>query len=358
MIFRPVAAAGQEAPAAFQSSSSIMNASPSPKKSMSKFRKSISAAKPSPSSRESLPSSNKRLKFEDPVEYPTNIAIPSKATIQALYNRAVQDPESHQSQLDEYGSGLLSLENVFIPAVIAQEVEALKRVQSKAQRDARHQVKSLEKCRRALYECGERAITATCEARLVRQEEEKKQKAIREEEKRKAKEQRHIEKEAVRKIRQEERAVAQAEEKERRKRELKKKLPQNVELWREVALFQSELTQLEKEERMWKETEANLKNRERELSVREQEEGRDEDETEGALENKKHDLEVQAEHAVEDITLSSLRIQQALRLVSSLVTQSNATQQELFENYRKEHQFHGYPGVKNPKALIRALATD
>lgn len=331
---------------------------------MSKFRKIHSPAK-SPSlsdnndsSRKSLPSSsNKRLKFEATVEYPTQVAIPSKATIKALYRRAVQDSDSHQTFLDEQGSGLLSLEEVFIPSIIAEEVEALKRVQSKAQRDTPHHVKSLEMCRRALYETGERAIVQTRQARLVRQEQEAKQNAIREEEKRQAKEQRRLEKEAARKIRREQRAVQKVEEKERRKRELKKKLAQNVELWREVALFQSELTQLEKEERMWKETEANLKNRERELGVREQEQEHKDDEEVEQSENKKDALEVQVEHAVEDITLSSLRIQQALRLVSGLVTQSNATQKELYENYRCV-MFRGYRGVNNPKALIRALATD
>jgi len=180
----------------------------------------------------------------------------------------------------------LSLEEVFLPAVIAQEVEALKHVQAKAQRDAPRHVKSLEMCRRALYESGAYAIEKTREARLIRQEQEAKQIALREEEKRQVKEQRRMEKEAARKIRREERAVAKAAEKERRKRELKKKLPQNVELWREVALFVSELTKLEKEERMWKETEANLKNRERELSVREQEQVHEEEWEQGLLQGK------------------------------------------------------------------------
>jgi len=361
MKFRRVNAAGQSSPAAFQSSSTKVNASPLPRKSLSKFRKSFSPAKTqsdNEDSRKSLPSSsNKRLKFEAAVEYPTEVPIPSKAIIKALYQCAVKDPDSHQNQLDEKDSGLLSLEEVFLPAVIAEEVEALKRVQAKAQRDTPHHVKSLEMCRRALYESGAYAIEKTREARLIRQEQEAKQIALREEEKRQVKEQRRMEKEAARKIRREERAVAKAAEKERRKRELKKKLPQNVELWREVALFVSELTKLEKEERMWKETEANLKNRERELSVREQEQVHEE-ETEEPMENTKHDLEVRVEHAVEDITLSSLRIQQALRLVSGLVSQSNATQKELYDTYTKDHQFHGYRGVNNPKALIRALATD
>ena len=358
MRFRRIDTEGQSSPGSLQSSSSKVNTSSSPPKTTSKFRPVKSPERTHEDRRTSIPSSsNKRLKFEPTVQYPSSeVVIPSKATIKALYQCAVEDPNSHQSQLDEQGSGLLSLEDVFLPASIAQEVEALKRVQSKAQRDTPHHVKDLETCRRALYESGERAIVKAREARMVRQEDEAKQNAIRQEEKRQAKEQRRVEKEAARQLRREERADARAAEKERRKRECKKKLPMNVELWGEVALLMTELTKLEKEERVWKETEANLKNRERELSVREQEYVSEEEPE--PRENKKDDLEVQVEHAMEDITLSSLRIQQALRLVSGLVIQSNATQKVLYETYTKDHQFHGYRGVNNPKALIRALAME
>ena len=304
-------------------------------------------------------SSNKRTKYEIPLEYPTDIAIPSKTLIKSLYNNAVEDVKSHQNWLNEHNSGLLSLEEILIPAVIFTHVEAVKRVQAKAQRNASQNVQILQTCRLALYESGERAMFHARQARLIRQEEEAKQAAIQQEKKRQAREIRKQEEQKEREIRAQQRAVERAAEKERRKRELKKKHPQNVELWREVALFQSELTKIEKEEKMWKETEANLKNRERELAIREQE-AQQEESTEPLVEsnNEKDDLEIQVDHAVEDITLSSLRIQQALRLVSNLVTQSNATQKELFENYTKDHQFHGYRGVNNPKALIRALAMD
>jgi hypothetical protein len=293
------------------------------------------------------------------VEYPTDVGIPSKNTIKALYENAIEDTDSYQSQLDEHGSGLLSLEEVLIPAVVMMEVEALKRVQAKAQRDAPQHVKSLEVCRRALYASAECAIGKAREARFDRQEEQTERDAIREEERRQASEKRRVEKEAARQRRHEEWAVARAAEKERRKRELKKKLPQNIELWREVAMFMTELTKLEKEECLWKDMEENLKTRERELCVREQEKQHvQEVEVDETPAQKKDALEIQVEHAVEDITLSSLRIQQALRFVSDLVVQSNDAQKELFEKYTNDHQFHGYRGVKNPKALIRALVTD
>ena len=357
MRFRPVSSS-TAGPEPFQSSAK-MNASPSPRKTMSRFRPLKSSSSPV-KERTSLTPSSKRHKLATTIEYPSEIAVPSKPTMRALYQSAIEDVNSHQSQLDEHGSGLLSLEDVLIPALIAEEVAALKLVQAKAQRDAPQNVKALEICRCALYESAERAIVKAREARTVREEEQARKTAIEEEERRQAKEERRIEKEADRQRRHEERAVVKAAEKERRKRELKKKLPHNVELWREVALFMTELAKLEKEERLWKETEANLRARELELDEREKEEEHsdvldNEDET---AEWKKHHLEIKVEHSVEDITLSSLRIQQALRSVSDLIEHSETVRKELYDKYRKDHQFHGYRGVKNPKALIRAIATD
>jgi hypothetical protein len=363
MRFRPVTADGPSVSAPFQSSYFKINAtSTSPRKSNSKFRpinKPLSTNDGTPSSKRHK-TLDETTTAKTTVEYPAQVGIPSKSTIEALYQSAIEDTDSHQSQLDERGSGLLSLEEVLIPAVVLKEVEAIKYLQAKAQRDAPQHVKALETCRRALYQSAEGAIGKAREARFEREEEQARQNAILEEEKRLASEKRRAEKDAARERRREERAFAKVAEKERRKRELKKKHPQNVELWREVAMFMTELTKLEKEECLWKETEENLKIRERELSVREQEEQHvqeeEADETDG--EPKKDVLLIQVEHAVEDITLSSLRIQQALRLVSDLVVQSNDAQKELYDKYTNDHQFHGYRGVKNPKALIRALVTD
>jgi flagellar biosynthesis GTPase FlhF len=334
--------------------------SPTPGKINSKFRpiKPLSSNGDTPSTKRHK-KLNDETNVESTVEYPTEVGIPSKPTIKSLYENAIEDKDSYQSQLDDHGSGLLSLEEVLIPAVVMKEVEALKRVQAKAQRDAPQHVKALETCRCALYASAECAIGKAREARFERQKEQAERDAIREEERRQASEKRRIEKDAARQHRHEERAAARVVEKERRKREFKKKLPQNIELWREVAMLMTELTKLEKEERLWKETEENLKTQEGELSVREQEKQHvQEDEVDETDAQKKDALEIQVEHAVEDITLSSLRILQALRFVSDLVVQSNAAQKELYDKYTMDHQFHGYRGVKNPKALIRALVTD
>ena len=367
MRFRPVtagASSAQEEP--FQSSHSKINVvttTPTSGKKSNIFR----PIKEPLSSNDGTPprplSSKKHKTFHEDssstVEYPTEVGIPSKLTIKTLYEIAIEDKDSYQSQLDELGCGLLSLEEVLIPAVVMKEAEALKQVQAKAQRDTPQHIKALEACRRALYASAECAIEKARDARFERQRKQEEREAIRQEERRQAIEKLRIEKEAARQHRHEERAVARAAEKERRKRELKKKLPRNIELWREVAMFMTDLTKLEKEECLWKETEENLKMREEELSVREQEKHHVyEDEVDESAAQEKGALEIQVEHAVEDITLSSLRIQQALRFVSELVVQSNVAQKELYDKYTKDHQFHGYRGVKNPKALIRALATE
>jgi hypothetical protein len=60
-------------------------------------------------------------------------------------------------------------------------------------------------------------------------------------------------------------------ERSRQKAELKKKLPRNQELWREVAYLMTEISKLSKEERLWQQAEQNLAAAEQELDRQEQE---------------------------------------------------------------------------------------
>jgi len=57
-----------------------------------------------------------------------------------------------------------------------------------------------------------------------------------------------------------------------------------------------------------------------------------------------------------DITVSALRIQQALEEVSKLASDADGVRKELYHKYRKDHQFHGYQGFKDPKGLLRSLS--
>jgi hypothetical protein len=82
---------------------------------------------------------------------------------------AVSQQGSHQNQLDEIGCGLLSLEEVLIPAVAREETKALKKVQAKAQRDTPEAVEALMLCRVAIYESVECGIVSARAARLKRE---------------------------------------------------------------------------------------------------------------------------------------------------------------------------------------------
>jgi hypothetical protein len=60
--------------------------------------------------------------------------------------------------------------------------------------------------------------------------------------------------------------------------------------------------------------------------------------------------------AMEDIQLSARRIQSALQIVSQTMHTAEHVRQQLYQQYTADHQFYGYPGYHDPKALLRALS--
>ena len=60
--------------------------------------------------------------------------------------------------------------------------------------------------------------------------------------------------------------------------------------------------------------------------------------------------------AVDDVTLATNRINESLSSISDLMTEANIIRSEMNEMYKRDHKFHGYLGIKDPKALIRGLA--
>jgi hypothetical protein len=290
--------------------------------------------------------------------YPTDMQVPSRKIIKSFYEAAIRIQGSYQTRLDELGSGMLSLEEVLIPAVVMQETDALKHLQAKAQRDASEEaVEALKECRRAIYEAAESSIRSVREARVMREEEQVERDRAWEEERRHMKEQRRLEKEEAKRIRREERSKAKALKKERTRLDMKKKLPKNMELWREVAFLMTELTNLQKEERMWKEAERRLTEKEIEVSEKEQSK-QEEIDDEDAVDIGPNVLKEKVDMAVSDILLSSVRVNRAVELVAGVVTESDETRKELYNKYRKDFQFHGYKGVNNNKGLLRALSQD
>lgn len=290
------------------------------------------------------------------VSYPQTIDIPSKSLIRAFYESAVSQQGSHQNQLDNIGCGLLSLEEVLIPAVAREETKALKKVQAKAQRDTPETVEALMICRVSIYESVECGIVSARAGRLKREADEQQRQERARRDRENAKEIRRIKREEELERRRLSRLQVRKEKRERKKLDIKKNLPKNVEMWQEVAFLMTELAKIRKEEKMWMETEQKLDAKIVELSKQpwdvEKSEG------DAGLPNFDEEVRERVASAVEDINLSSLRIQRAAQLVTKTVEDANLARSALFDKYTKDHQFHGYAGVNDPKSLIRILSQD
>jgi len=307
--------------------------------------------------------------------YPETVPLPAPSTLKLFYHEATKDvksPEnieapsrtilSHQTQLDNAASSLLSLEDVLIPAVINEENVALKKLQAKAKGYGNDTaVDAINVCRLALTESCAAAISAIKSSRLEREEEEVRRCGLQ-------KEQRRVDREtkiqdlAVAKERLEkEQTRVKALEKERLRRERKKKLPRNVELWKEVATLMMDLSKLQKEERMWTEAERAL--HQKEIQVEELNERMENEEVDETVEDEPSNVSATEEmnlknitNAIDDISLSANRINDNLLSLSEMMVKSDDLRKDIYQKYKSDHQFHGYRGAKDPNALMRAFA--
>ena len=202
---------------------------------------------------------------------------PSKAVLEFFYNNAMQKNKQEETdkenaltdQKELSRARILSLEDVLLPSIAHQENLALKQIQRKVQRDAPDQTYIVKDARLAVSECLSGALQAVRQSRTERRELEKEREQLWAEE-------RQTKREEEREKRQEDRETRRAEEAKlkeirilREKRELKKKLPFNQDLYREVAFLMTESSNLAKEERLWKEAEEILSAREKETETKE-----------------------------------------------------------------------------------------
>ena len=307
---------------------------------------------------------NKRLKVDDaatttadaPIDYPAQVAIPCKGLVHSLYETAYADETTDQAQVLT-DAGLLSLQHVLLPAVAYQEDEALKQLQAVVQRDDPNNKPAILACRKAVYDGIHAAMAAVDEARTARRVVEVQREAEWAAARERAQQQKRQQQARRAEQKNQERAIQRA----KRKSELVKKLPRNQELWREVVYLMTEMSKLQKEERLWKEAKERLEKREEEVAASEAQQqslGSSDDAEDAAPESSFEpcaDME-KVTQTVQDITVSSVRIHQALNIVSEIATESERVRKELHERYRRDHQFHGYQGVKDPKGLLRALS--
>lgn len=282
------------------------------------------------------------------LQYPTEIPLPSRDIVRTMYETAIQNADD-QVHLD--GTGLLSLEQVILPAVYASEDVALQQLQAVVQRDCPQHTDAVEATRWALYEF----VGAGCDAVVQSREARAKHDADRE-----AQWQREREEAAQRRQRQietraQQHAAAVEEAKQAKKWELQKKLPANQELWREIAFLTKELTELSTIERQWEIAAEKLTVQEAALAEQEGE----------AMAEAEAKRSVMDDHAGEqilapveqivklvetatDITVAAQRIQGALQIVNQTVVDCEQARSELCEQYKIEQMFHGYQrdGIK------------
>lgn len=327
------------------------------------------------SGNESLPNSAKRLKrvqTENPVtpsepqhessnvelvsiEYPKDVPIPSKGLVKSFFDHAMTNDKSDQSALAD--AGVLSFEEVLLPAVASAELQALKELQAKVQRDHPHQTDMVVRCRKLVMSSMGAAMNAVAESRAARAVRDAERQEERAQEK--EKEAKRQEEETVRmeEVRQREREILR----NKQKNELIKKLPKNQELWREIVYLMTEISKLQKEEKMWKEAAEHLDQQEREIEEMERKQKEERANRTHHASEAQTDAEISGEiekvnQTLEDISLSCVRIHQALGNVSKIAEESDRVRLQLHKQYRRNHQFEGYQGIKDPKGLIMSLS--
>jgi len=300
----------------------------------------------------------------DAVVYPESVPIPSKRVIKALYKASLEegceganekgsgDKKEYNDQQHLTPAGILSFEKVLLPAIGLEEEKALKKVQSKLQRDAPEYTFLMENCRRLVREsirCAMHEVQSSRSVRQQRQQERKQQQVA--ETKRVREIQQHAQKEEQERLAKElarKRETSQAE----KKRYLARESPRNQELWKEIVFLTSSVTQLEREERMWIQIEQDMIR----LEGKQNNLGKEEHPNGILLKAPKNLLQVETEEKVNDVILTSTRIQKGLEMILKLLTESETLRKELYGKYKKDHIFRGYQSVKKPKSLIRFLS--
>jgi hypothetical protein len=334
-------------------------------------------------------------------EYPVGVPLPNKALLKSLYQTAMKhnrnddndgngndsnddtttprSTKNDQQQISDLG--LLSMEDVLLPAIAYKEEQALKKIQAVVQRDypnnnsnnngGNDYVQELVLARKAVYDATRAAIQA-CEAnRLQRRLPQQAAREATWQQERLATLQR-AQQEAA--LQQHAAAQLQAQARERRRQERRDKHPVNQELWREVAYLMTEMHHLEKEERLWKDAAASLLLQQQEQEQEQQQVAAEQPLATGkehANDDDAMDVDDNSDKAastttptiqtvldaIDSITLSSVRVEQSLQMVADMMQQSDALRSEIYRRHEAE-RFRGYPGEREPKDLIRLLSQD
>jgi hypothetical protein len=340
------------------------------------------------------PETNKRSKTVSVVPppavvvYPEMVPVPSRRAISALYKVSIEEEKevstptsssknqfnkNYNDQLYLKPAGVLSFDQILLPALGLEEENALKKVQAKIQRDSPEYKFVMENCRRLIRESIRGATSAVQSSRTERiehQQERRRQQLIEIQQARKTRQRmREEEKDRQRTEQLRKKEILQAE----KKRYLARECPRNQELWKEIVFLTSSVAQLEREERMWFQIEQDViqlvgksnvlgigkENQEQSKENLDQQYNKNVSSSSSnvvLIEAKKDPLQIETEEKVKDIVLASTRIQKGLGMVLELIEDSEVVRKELYEKYRKDHVFRGYQAVDNPRSMIRFLS--
>lgn len=295
-----------------------------------------------------------------PFAYPSqaNVTVPSKATLKALFEKALQEPQGDQKNLK--AAGILSLEQVLLPAIAQHEEAALKRIQAKVQRDHPQHKSTVEAGRRLIRQSIRNALEAVQVSRQSRMKNQivRRQEAL--EIARQERSEKLQERARQRQINLEKQREEAQQAREHRFRTLQRQYPRNKDLWKEIVVLTRSRTQLEKEERMWKNAKDQQEEYRQKVELKTSTEGDNDKEKAPAGDDVQDSviLHERTESTVKDMVLASKRIQQGLAQVLTILKDSEKTRQQLYKEYRRDHHFYGYQGVRNPKNLIRFLSQE
>ncbi len=283
---------------------------------------------------------------------------------ESAYKQALKNG-THQNNLRSINCNELSFTEVIIPSIFRVCGNELKRMEGKAKgRKAVNVAKQIRFYRCFLKNCEEEMIFAAEKAREAKHIELNREKELRfklEREQEEELERRKKEDTINRKERAKETAKQQ---RERNKLQKKKELKKNRELWKEVATLMTELVQIEKEEKMWRELDVNdliseVQLKEFKSSATTSSENQVSDDNTTTSQRKElEEQEERVQFLIDGITTSAYRIHQALQSLPLLLEQTEVVRDELYYQYKNNHKFEGYRAHKNPKALIRALTLD
>lgn len=314
-----------------------------------------SKAEESETTARTIPKQSHRSFNQITIPFPSNNDDIQRAlgpkSLRKAYKQALKSG-THQRSLKESGCNTLSLDEVLLPTIIASILSTIRTMIGKARGKADiDQVNQLQFMRCILMTCNQ---NVSYHMRQYREDSSKQRQEDRQQQKQARIEQKQLQKKA----RLEQKIQQRKINREKRKKERKKNLVKNKELWREVMVLMTDLSRLEKEEKMWDGLDV-------ESVVKDPNTTKNIVPSSGTAIKISNDNSSTTNHAevveqsvsdiISDVTVAANRINGALSSIHELMNESKNVQLEMNAVYKRDHKFYGYLGVKDPKALVRGL---